>query len=337
MLDATLRALARLRAHDASRLGQGLSPENAQACLHQSIRPLNRDSLIAAVERAQPLPKSIAIVVPYGVFTTPIEWTAIAAAGGTSVHLKAPAMDASLVKTMAEIFSEEGLSVSWSTDRNLPPVDAIVAFGSDQSVAELRAAHPHVPFVGYGHKFSFAYVGGDPGVAARTLAMDVVRYDGRGCMAPSAVFCASDSTALAESMADALRYAESMWPRGTVDPALGPEWRRRMGLGRVTGQVWADSQWAVTVTPMEYFTPSSLPRMVNIHPVQDAEQLSEFLKPWRQWLSTLGTDLSGVKLPGVHRFSRLGWMQAPTIPRDHDGRLMLGGLHSSTNGDDGCV
>lgn len=336
MVDATLRALARLRAHDASRLGQGLSPENAQACLHQSIRPLNRESLMAAVERAHPLPKSIAIVVPYGVFTTPIEWTAIAVAGGATVHLKAPAMDASLVKTMADVFSEEGLPVRWSIERTLPPVEAIVAFGSDESVAGLRAANPHVSFAGYGHKFSLAYVGGDPAVAARTLAMDVVRYDGRGCMAPVAVFCSSDCTELAESMAESLRHGESVWPRGTVDPALGPEWRRRMGLGRVMGQVWGGPQWAVTVTPVEYFTPSSLPRMVNIHPVQGVEHLSQCLEPWRPSLSTLGTDISDVNLPGVHRFCRLGWMQAPTIPREHDGRLMLGGLHSTTNGDDGC-
>ena len=130
MLDRTVRALARLRAEDASGLGQGLAPDNAQACLHQAIRPLNRESLAAAVEHAGPMPDSVAIIVPYGVFTTPIEWTAIAAAAGAAVHLKAPERDSALVRVMAEIFSDEGLPVTWSTERTLPDSAAILAFAA---------------------------------------------------------------------------------------------------------------------------------------------------------------------------------------------------------------
>ncbi len=333
MLERTVRALARLRAEDASGLGQGLGPDNAQACLHQAIRPLNSESLAAAVAHAGPMPASVAIIVPYGVFTTPIEWTAIAVAGGSSVHLKAPVRDSGLVRVMAGIFSDEGLPVTWSTERSLPDVDAVLAFGTDESIAEVQDAYTGSTVVGYGHKFSLAFVSGNPETAARSLAMDLVRYDGRGCMAPAAVFCSGDCDAFAAALADALQEAEARWPRGAVDPALGTEWRRRLVLGRVLGRVWSGSEWAVTVSPAEYFVPMALPRMANIHPVRDGVELAERMKPWAPWLSTLGTDAPETEIDGIHRICALGWMQAPSIPRNHDGRVMLGGLHS-THGDE---
>ena len=102
MLDATLAALARLRGHDAVALSQGLSAENAEACLAQAIRPFNRSSLGAACDAAGPLPDVIAIVVPAGVFTTPIEWTAIATA---SHDLPVPAGPIPKVTTFFSIAS----------------------------------------------------------------------------------------------------------------------------------------------------------------------------------------------------------------------------------------
>ena len=335
MLDAAIAALARLRAQDASLLGQGLSPENAQACLHQAIRPLNRESLSAACAAAMPVPSSVAIVVPYGVFTTPIEWTAIAAAAGASVHLKAPSRDPAFVRCMADIFCDEGFDVTWSTDRNMPSVDAVLAFGDDASVAAIREQNRDATVVAYGHKFSVAFVTGDPAVAAGALAMDLVRYDGRGCIAPVATFCSSDPSALGSAVADALQLAEPRWPRGAVDSSLGPEWRRRMGLARIVGEAWEGSSWAVTVTPATHFRPLSLPRMASIHPVAGREELAATLAKWTPWLSTLGTDAEQAEFTGIHRVCRLGWMQAPIIPRHHDGRLMLGGLHS-TDGEDPC-
>jgi len=326
MLEPTLNALAGLRSLDAIGLGQGLSAENAQACLDQAIRPLHAETLAAAVQAAGHLPKSICIVVPPGVFTIPIEWTAIATAGGAAVHLKAPSADPALCRALADAFSTAGLDVSWSTDRDLPLVDAIIAFGGDDTVASISDQHPHTPVLGYGHRFSVAFVGGDPLAAAGPIALDTARYDTRGCMAPTAVFTTTDPTVLAKAIAKQMGAAEQRTPRGKVGGALGPEWRRRLGLARVLGQVWTGEKWAVTVTPPAHFVPSSLPRMVNIYPVADIDELRAVLSPWAPSLSTLGTDTLGLKLPGIHRECALGSMQAPPIPRSHDGRLMLAGL-----------
>jgi len=311
---------------NAGKLSQGLSPENAAACLHQAIRPLNTTSLAAALKQCEDLPKSIAIVVPPGVFTTPIEWTAIAVAGGCAVHLKAPTADPSLCRTLSETFSEEQLPVTWSTSREIPPVDAIIAFGGDDTVKTIADAHPDTPVVRYGHRFSIAVVTGDPSQAAGPLSIDMARYDGRGCMAPTAVFTTGNASLLMDSMADTMTQMEQRYPRGLIEAGLGPEWRRRIGLAKVLGKVKEAPGWAITISPPEFFAPSALPRMVNIHPVESLDHLRELLSPYEPWLSTLGTDHVDLTIPGIHRTCRLGWMQAPSIPRNHDGRPMLSGL-----------
>jgi hypothetical protein len=326
MIERTVAALAALRAIDAGPISQGLSSENASACLHQAIRPLNATSLKSAIMASGLQPKSIAIVVPEGVFTTPIEWTAIATAAGCTVHLKAPQSDPGLCRMMSKIFTQEGLQVSWSTERKLPPVDAILAFGGDDTVAAISQHHPHTPVVKYGHRFSIALVTDNADQAAGPLAIDCSRYDGRGCMAPTAVFTTLDSRELMEAMAPMMTLMEQKYPRGLVDDALGPEWRRRIGLARILGQAKTGSEWAITSYPRDYFIPSALPRMVTIHPIKDLDEMRETLRPYQPWLSTLGTDQPDVNVPGIHRICRLGWMQAPSIPRNHDGRLMLSGL-----------
>ena len=326
MIEATTRALARLRAMDAGPLSQGLSPANAAACLHQAIRPLNPTSLSSAIQQSSPIPRAVAIIVPYGVFTTPIEWAAIAAAAGSSVHLKAPSDDPALCRALAEAFSAEGLCVTWSTDRALPEVEVIIAFGEDQTVRSIAEDHPETRVVQYGHRFSIAFVGGDPMLAAIPLAVDTARYDGRGCMAPSAVFTTGDPSALMDAMQAPMAEMEQRYPRGHIDPSLGPEWRRRIGLARVLGEVKTGSNWAVTVSPLQTFTPMALPRMVNIHPVDSLSSLQQFMTPFEPWLSTLGTDTPDIALTGILRTCQLGWMQAPSIPRDHDGHPMLSGL-----------
>ena len=326
MVELTVSALAALRAIDAGPISQGLSSENASACLHQAIRPLNATSLQSAIAVAGLEPRSIAIIVPEGVFTTPIEWTAIAAAAGCTVHLKAPQSEPGLCRIMSELFTQAGLPVTWSTERQLPHVDAILAVGGDDTVDAISQHHPHIPVVKYGHPFSIALVTDNAEQATVPVAIECSRYDGRGCMAPTAVFTTLDPRELIEAMVPVMTLMEQKYPRGLVDHALGPEWRRCIGLARILGRVKIGAEWAITAYPRDYFTPSALPRMVTIHPIKDLDEMRETLRPYQPWLSTLGTDKPDANVPGIHRICRLGWMQAPSIPSNHDGRPMLSGL-----------
>jgi len=73
--------------------------------------------------------------------------------------------------------------------------DAVIAFGDDATMSELRARLPWcVPFFPYGHCVSVAVVGRDrlarrrlPDLA-RALAEDVVLFDQAGCLSPRMVY-----------------------------------------------------------------------------------------------------------------------------------------------------
>lgn len=333
--DATLRALVRLRRRPTLPLSMGLSSSNGDQCLGLATGAITRDGLARELATPGTRPRRVSIVVPWGVFTTPIEWVSMLAAAGAEVHLKAPRRDPGMCAALAEDFSAEGLPVSWSTDRALPESDAVVAFGGDDTVAEIAAATPGARHALYGHRFSVAVLEDTP-YNAQVLSWEHLLYDTRGCMAPVAVFVMGDGTALFDALPEAMRLASLAVPAGGGEPELGPEARCRLGLARASGQVATGDGWAVALLPVDHFTPVSLPRFVTLHPVPDPATLRRVLAPWRDHLSTLGTDdmlrahrEGGDWLEVFSWFPRIdgpGRMQRPSFPRAHDGRPMLGSL-----------
>ena len=239
---------------------------------------------------------------------------------------KAPSGAPSLCMALAECLASQGLPVSADTDRALGQPEAIVAFGGDASMAAIQAATPQARHSLYGHRFSIAVVTGDPEAAAAAVASDAALYDGRGCMAPTAVFTTGEVHTLAQALAKAMAQAQARWPRGEVDAQLGPEWRRRTGLARVLGQCLEDSDWAVPVFPASHFHPVALPRMLPVHAISGLSELNEIMGPWAHQLSTCGTDDAQAAPAGTLRVSPLGQMQTPAFPRLHDGRSMLGAI-----------
>jgi hypothetical protein len=155
-------------------------------------------------------------------------------------------------------------------------------------------------------------------------------------MAPAAVFVLGDPEPLHDALVEAMPLVEAALPVGPPDPALGPEWRRRLGLARATGRVSTGLGWAVATVPPDRFIPAAMPRLVTLVPIDDGHHLHRILEPWRPWLSSLSTD--DLRRPidhsaewaaafsGFARRTTLGGLQRPSIPRRHDGRPMLGCL-----------
>ncbi len=330
-----MAALGRLRRLDPAPLSQGLTAENAYEGLDRAISAIQAPGLLQELATPGRRPRDLLLVVAWGVFTSPLEWVCLYAAAGITVRIKAPRRDPAFCEALAQVFSAEGLPVQVQTDRDLGAPDAVVAFGSDAGVAEVVAATPGARHLCFGHRFSAVLCDASP-MLAQVLAWEQARYDSRGCMAPVAIFVLGDPAPLFDALGEAMPLAEFALPRGPLDPALGPEWRRRLSLARATGRVVEGEGWALAELPAEHFTPVALPRLVTLHRIDDAAHLERILGPWRPWLSSLAVD--DLRRPLDHpddwgpvhawfpRVVLLGSLQQPRMPRRHDGQPMLGGV-----------
>lgn len=327
---AVLRAVAALAAHPHPQsLSDGLSEPMARRCLALATGEITREALTRALDVPGVPPRQAVVVAARGVFTAPLEWVVLLAGAGARVHLKVPHSAPAFGLALARAFQDEGLPVVASTDRVLPDADAVVAMGSDETMAALapRVIRAHGAL--HGHRFSVALVDGDPGEdLARALADDVCLFDGRGCFTPTAIFVLPSTRGgdppvprLGAHLARALEEAERLWPVGDR-AGTGPEWRRRVGLARARGRLHGGGPWAVAEQEGSWFEASALPRFIGVHPVRDLDQVARLLEPWRGRIAACATTLDPPEpLQGlrVERWCRPGHMQRPPFGRPHGG------------------
>lgn len=321
-------ALSRL---DAAAMAPDLDPGLARRCLALALAPLTVEALSAATwgPAAARLPASVGVVAARGVFTATVEWAALYATAGIRLHLKAPSAAPEAVVALGEALAGAGLPVTASTHRDLSGLEALVVFGGDGTGQELAAVWPQARVQAFGHKVSAALVDVPPEPAAlaalaAALATDHVLYDTQGCMAPVAVLARGDAPALAQALHEAL--AAAPWPRGALDPVLGPEWRRRVGLARVLGRAWQGADHAVLLLPPAQLQAAALPRMAVVHPVEGPDDLAPL---WDLPLSGLAVQGAQALAEPSHRHPALricapGTLQTPPFPRRHEGVDMLG-------------
>ena len=306
---------------DPSTWGTGLSTAGARLAMKTAAKLVLDGEL--GTPRGQP-PEAVVIWCASNVFTAPLEWTAQFAALGTKVHLKAPSASPLSTQAIASAFSELNVQAHHLDHapalKLLEGADALLAFGSDDTLAELDSQIPSsLRRSFHGHRASVAVVSGqNPTHIAEALAWDLVLYDGRGCMSPSAIFCLGNTEELAQALASALAKVGDTIPPGSLEPWQGPQWRSRTGRARALGRCLEGSQWAVCTTEMSELEPN-LPRMAVLHEIHDLQSLS-FLKDLP--LSTCATDLDcsrELEALGFHRICTPGDMQRPPLNRAHDG------------------
>ena len=265
-----------------------------------------------------------------------------------------PASLRRLVKTHRELDHE-----------TLIQADAVIAFGSDATMAELRAKlRWDQKFLAHGHAVSFLWVAHPDQlitVQARACAIDVLTYDQLGCLSPQAIYVPvrTDMEALGNQLAEALEWGSRRPPgNGLADfrtrrngtrprPVPGGYGLPKRPLGTAARiaeardmayalghRVWHPPHlgWTVIHDPEPEFQPSPLHGVIYLRAVAES-RLRSALAPVAGKISTIG--VVGMLAPalrkiftdlGATRFCRAGRMQFPPLTWHHDGRAPLADL-----------
>ncbi len=311
--------LQRLRAVDATTLGVlNLSP----AMLHETWSAAL--SGFDCAPRGLDLRGMTVVIIGAGtVYTALLPWLVLLAEAGATVRVKPAHGQERVVTTLAAI---TGATVHvWKGGeagpeaRALHDADVIIAFGSNETIAALRARAPRgAQFFGFGARFGLAYAQtlADADIAA--IVRDVALYDTDGCMSPVGVVTpeALDAGAL-DALAAAMQAAEQRWPRGAIRPEDAATIRARAFLARAFGQVREGPAWTVLQLPPRLFSPFALPRVLTVYPgLTDLEP----------YAALLGTVAGSAPDADARRFCALGAMQTPPHDGTHEGIDVLGAI-----------
>jgi hypothetical protein len=293
----------------------GLSPDGARAAMDAALDAWTDDALDAIAEMPVAPYADATLVCARTVFTAPLEWSAVLLGRGTRLTWKLPSAPG--LRRFGELAAMSarslGLPLSTAEGHGPPGGELVVVMGSDRTVDEIRnSLRPDQAFLGFGHRFSAAFVGDEGSFTA--VARDAAMHDGRGCLSPVVVF--SDHPRAHEALADAMADAETRWPRGEVAPVEHAALRERAALGAVLGRVSSGSSWQVAEVPAALWRPLALPRSIVLVHVATPQAVAAALAPFQGHLSTIATDTAlPIDAPQV----RPGDLQRPPLRRAHDG------------------
>jgi acyl-CoA reductase LuxC len=290
------------------------------------------------------------VILPGNVIGPAISSAYCAAAAGSRAILKSAHGERRLAEIVAGQFDRLGPPLAATLESRywqggdealetalLPSVRRVVAFGSNETLARLRARVDAASFVGYGesHSIGVMTAAADIGVAAFETAKDVCLFDQAGCMSPQTIYVEGDdgravlfAHALAAALSEAGRSlgrgrpqideaaAVAAYVRHFAVTAVAP---RTHGLDTVLigPPVEGCPEFVVAVEPSGPPTCAAFGRIVSIKPYRNAEELGVLVGRHPGALDTAGT--AGETAPSLdavlkQRFTRtclLGNMQRP--------------------------
>lgn len=237
----------------------------------------------------------------------------------------------------------------------LPEVDALVAYGSDETLASLRARLPaHARFVGYGHRISFVAWGREclgrerMPESLHDLALDFCLFDQQGCLSPHAVYVEEGGETSPEEFArmlgEALERMRRQIPRRPLSAAESSaihQYRASVEMeafSREGLRLWSSPEgtaWTVVLDPEPDLRPTPGNRTVVVRPLRDLTELPAVVRPLGPALISCGLTVAEKRRPelvrslgeaGVTRFTIPGQAQLPEDALLHDGVNALAAL-----------
>jgi hypothetical protein len=232
------------------------------------------------------------------------------------------------------------LSNAW-----LAAADAVIVYGSDDTIAALRARTPPGKiFIGHGHKASLGIVWDDPDFASCAgAARDASLFDQQGCLSPQVFYVRENrpgfARAYAEHLASAMDKFNRTHPRRplTVEEKadianLRAAYRFR-AAGDLRVALWeggGNLDWTVIYEEDAWFTASPLNRVIFVKPLP--EDLPGAMGPAVDYVGAVGlwpcteelADRFAELCPS--RFCPIGSMQDPLWTWHNGGTPRLASL-----------
>jgi hypothetical protein len=266
-----------------------------------------------------------------------------------------PTFAARFVRTLAEIeplFGEAIMVTYW--DRNdgaslraaLAQVDAVIAYGSDEACAAIRAhVGPQQRYIEHGHKVSVGILGRSyleqvgTTAAAEQIAVDVSIFNQHACIAPQTYLVEGTvdaARAFGQQVAAALERYAADCPLGKLDEADAATLQLRRTAAawaaatRTHYDLWRATalDWTVTLESTIGSVSGSGNRVLRIVPVNDLADALHKLRPIANYLQNIGLGAVGNEFwhtaqelarMGACRICEPGKMAEPSMMWRHDG------------------
>ena len=201
----------------------------------------------------------------------------------------------------------------------LARADVVTAYGSDETVADLRARTPVTArFVAYHHRVSVGIVGSDAltedrlEATAAEVAEAVALFDQRGCVSPQIVFVemggAQAPATFASALADQLRLLEERLPSGHLDPHEASGLHQLRGTAELLAasgdtEVFhgGEASWTVILEADSSPPVTCGGRVVRLHQIPDVVDVPALLQPLGRHLQSVGVAGLGDRLDATAR------------------------------------
>ncbi len=274
---------------------------------------------------------------------------ALAAKCSVTVKDREDQLVAAFLETLAQehpAFAQCARALEWKGDaHDLLGYDAVVAFGDDATLREIRAAcSPTARFLGFGSKASAGYIGSSDvrvdeelRVVAEAAARDLLLYDTQGCMSLHMLFVERggryDAQRVAIALAQACESLAPEFPIGASDPQGDARitslraltaLRSSLGTGALLTAPRADATFIVN-PPRDEAPPfaSRCLAVFDVDTVADARAYLHDRGIALEALAVAGTDPSKLEqfaTMNVSRICAFGELQRPPLNEPHGGK-----------------
>ena len=226
-------------------------------------------------------------------------------------------------------------------DEWLTGADALIVFGSDETIAHFRARTASwQTFIAHGHALSFGVVFDDTdGASIAGVARDASVFDQQGCLSPHVIYVRGDARDYAARLAEAMRLFHEREPRGAISLSESNTiraLRNDLAFRAANGEPIAlhastgSTAWTVVFEGAPGFPRSPLHRFLFVKPLP--ADLAAELREVRAHLSCAGVwpatleNARALAGTGVTRICPLGKMQQPPWSWRQDGQPTLAPL-----------